>query len=141
MKARTVASIMRHVASRLPSYDPDAGDGSADAPSDGKKDQDREGGGGGDGGAIADEIAPPAGPSEEERLENLYEQIAWPLGRKYGNMYDAFKLSLTQVFPGFLALRSSLTLHLLLLFPFGTERQMQYLERFATLCRKQRTTS
>jgi len=86
MKARTVASIMRHVASRLPSYDPDA-TSSADAPS---KNQDREEGG--------DEVAPPVGQSEEERLEKLYEQVAWLLGRKYGNVYDAFKLALTQVF-------------------------------------------
>jgi translation initiation factor 2 subunit 1 len=96
MKARSVASIMRHVNSRLPSFDPDAADGSADATSDAKKDQDKEGGGG-DGGAAADEIPPPAGPSEEERLEKLYDEIAWPLGKKYGNMYDAFKLALTQV--------------------------------------------
>ena len=96
MKARSVASIMRHVASRLPSFDPDAGDGSADATSDAKKDQDKEGA---DGGAAADEIAPPVGPSEEERLEKLYEQVAWPLGKKYGNMFDAFKLAITQVFP------------------------------------------
>jgi len=92
MKARTVASIMRHVASRLPTFDPDAGDGGADAPSDAKKDQDKEGDG-----ATTDDIVPPVGPSEEERLEKLYELIAWPLGRKYGNMYDAFKLVLTQV--------------------------------------------
>jgi len=92
MKARTVSSIMRHVASRLPSFDPDAGDGSAGVPSDAKKDQDKEG----DGGAVTDEIVPLAGPSEEERLEKLYEQIAWPLGRKYGNMYNAFKLTLTE---------------------------------------------
>lgn len=90
MKARTVASIMRHVASRLPTFDPDAGDGSAVAPSDAKKDQDKEGDG-----TTTDDIVPPVGPSEEERLEKLYEQIAWPLGRKYGNMYDAFKLALT----------------------------------------------
>jgi translation initiation factor 2 subunit 1 len=94
MKARTVASIMRHVASRLPSYDPDAGGkggSGADAPSDAKKNQDREEGG--------DEVTvPPVGQSEEERLEKLYEQVAWVLGRKYGNVYDAFKLALTQVF-------------------------------------------
>ena len=93
MKARTVASIMRHVASRLPSYDPDAGGGStADAPSEAKKGQDKEESGIGDGG-----VAPPVGQSEEERLEKLYEQVAWVLGRKYGNVYDAFKLALTQV--------------------------------------------
>jgi translation initiation factor 2 subunit 1 len=98
MKARTVASIMRHVASRLPTFDPDAGGSSgADAPSDGKKNQDKDGGDG----IATDEIAPPTGQSEEERLEKLYEQVAWQLGRKYGNVYDAFKLALTQVFLSF----------------------------------------
>jgi translation initiation factor 2 subunit 1 len=100
MKARTVSSIMRYVASRLPSYEPDAGGSSgADgaAPSEANKGQHREedlprGGGGGD-----DGVAPPVGQSEEERLEKLYEQVAWVLGRKYGNVYDAFKLALTQV--------------------------------------------
>ena len=93
MKARTVASIMRHVASRLPSYDPDAGGGgsSVDVPSSGAK----NGQDSGDGDEV---VAPPAGQSEEERLEKLYEQVAWVLGRKYGNVYDAFKLALTQVF-------------------------------------------
>jgi translation initiation factor 2 subunit 1 len=92
MKARAVSSIIRHVASRLPSYDPDAGgNNSADGSSEVKKGQDKEGGGGGD------EVVPAAGQSEEERLEKLYEQVAWVLGRKYGNVYDAFKLSLTQV--------------------------------------------
>ena len=39
------------------------------------------------------------GPSsnEEEKLEQLYEKIAWPLGQKYGHPYDAFKLALTSV--------------------------------------------
>ena len=94
MKARTVSSIMRHVASRLPSYDPDVAGGSADAaPSEAKKSQDKDEGdrGGGD----DDGVAPPVGQSEEERLEKLYEQVAWVLGRKYGNVYDAFKLALT----------------------------------------------
>jgi translation initiation factor 2 subunit 1 len=104
MKARTVSSIMRHVASRLPTFDPGAegsgGGGSADAaPAESKKDKNQ--GKDGDAAATAvDEVAPPpaaTGPSEEERLEKLYEHIAWPLGRKYGNVYDAFKLSLTQV--------------------------------------------
>jgi translation initiation factor 2 subunit 1 len=91
MKARTVASIMRHVASRLPSYEPDAGGGAAaDAPSEAKKgQQESEEGVGGDG------VVPVVGQSEEERLEKLYEQVAWVLGRKYGNVYDAFKLALT----------------------------------------------
>ena len=39
-----------------------------------------------------------ADANEEARLEQLYDQIAWPLGRKYGHPYDAFKLALTCVF-------------------------------------------
>lgn len=35
--------------------------------------------------------------SEDMRLEQLYEQIAWPLADKYGHTYDAFKLALTCV--------------------------------------------
>ena len=35
--------------------------------------------------------------SEEERCRQLYEQIAWPLGKIYGHPYDAFKLALTYV--------------------------------------------
>lgn len=30
-------------------------------------------------------------------LETLYQQIAWPLNRKYGHSHDAFKLSITCV--------------------------------------------
>ena len=30
-------------------------------------------------------------------LETLYKQIGWPLYRKYGHAYDAFKLALTYV--------------------------------------------
>jgi translation initiation factor 2 subunit 1 len=37
----------------------------------------------------------PGGANEDEKLEQLYEQIAWPLGKKYGHPYDAFKLALT----------------------------------------------
>ncbi|EIM80520.1 uncharacterized protein STEHIDRAFT_68245 [Stereum hirsutum FP-91666 SS1] len=51
MKSKTVASILRHVATKLP---------------------------------------------EEERLEKLYEQIAWPLNKKYAHPYDAFKVALTE---------------------------------------------
>jgi len=37
--------------------------------------------------------APPVSiNSEEEKLEKLYELVAWPLGRQYGHPYDAFKL-------------------------------------------------
>ncbi|KAI0300595.1 eukaryotic translation initiation factor 2 alpha subunit-domain-containing protein [Multifurca ochricompacta] len=97
MKARTVASIMRHVASRISAFDPDAEGSSADPSTEAKKNEDKESGTGGDATAAAtDEVVLPTGPSEEERLEKLYEQIAWPLGRKYGDVYDAFKLALTE---------------------------------------------
>ena len=37
------------------------------------------------------------GANEEERLEKLYDAVGWPLGKKYGHTYDAFKLALTFV--------------------------------------------
>jgi translation initiation factor 2 subunit 1 len=37
----------------------------------------------------------PGGANEDEKLEQLHDQIAWPLGKKYGHPYDAFKLALT----------------------------------------------
>lgn len=43
---------------------------------------------------IVEEI-PTGGPNEGERLERLYEQVAWPLAKRYGRPYDAFKLALT----------------------------------------------
>jgi hypothetical protein len=136
MKARTVASIMRHVASRLPTFDPDA----TDAPSDAKKDQVKGSGGGGADGAATDEIAPATGQSEEERLEKLYEQVAWQLGRKYGNVYDAFKLALTHVVLDSSLFTLSLTLYPLFSF-IGVENQMQSLQRFHNLFHKQHMTS
>lgn len=74
MKSKTVASIMRHVASKIPSV-----------PSEGADSKEAKEGEEGD----------VAGASEEERLEQLYEQVGWPLGKKYGHPYDAFKLALT----------------------------------------------
>ncbi|KAF8518370.1 eukaryotic translation initiation factor 2 subunit alpha [Hysterangium stoloniferum] len=73
-KSKTVASIMRHVATRSA--------GVASVPDKGKEGEVEEG-------AIV-------GETEEERLESLYDQIAWPLGRKYGHPHDAFKLALTE---------------------------------------------
>jgi translation initiation factor 2 subunit 1 len=67
MKSKTVASIMRHVVSKLPSID-----------------------------GVAEPTPPDAVDPEEERLEQLYDQIAWPLGKIYGHPYDAFKLALTE---------------------------------------------
>lgn len=147
MKARTVSSIMRHVASRLPTFDPATEGGgvstAAPAATESKKGLEKEGD------AAADEVAPPpppppaAGPSEEERLEKLYEHIAWPLGRKYGNMYDAFKLALTQVF--FFFFTSSLFISPVYLYLFffcrGAESQMLSLRRFHNLFHKRRITS
>ncbi|KAH9837859.1 eukaryotic translation initiation factor 2 subunit alpha [Rhodofomes roseus] len=75
MKSKTVASIMRHVASKLPS-----------GPSEGAEGKETKEG----------EETEVTGTSEEERLEQLYEQIGWPLGKKYGHPYDAFKLVLTE---------------------------------------------
>jgi translation initiation factor 2 subunit 1 len=124
MKAKTVASIMRHVASKVPStaiFDANgvaSPSAEAEAPqsfpdvsskieADDKSTKKsrraarKQAVAGVDpedpsvamaedatGGAVA-------GAGEEERLEQLYEQIAWPLGRKYGHPYDAFKLALT----------------------------------------------
>ncbi|EJD41994.1 eukaryotic translation initiation factor 2 subunit alpha [Auricularia subglabra TFB-10046 SS5] len=70
-KSKTVASIMRHVASKV---------------------------GGGEGGEHDDDDKEAAtlAANDEEKLETLYEQIAWPLAKKYGHTYDAFKLALTE---------------------------------------------
>jgi len=69
VKSKAVASIMRHVASKTP------------APADNE---------------VAGVEDAPGGASEEARLERLYEQVAWPLGKIYGHPYDAFKLALTE---------------------------------------------
>ncbi|KAF8722710.1 hypothetical protein AX14_009648 [Amanita brunnescens Koide BX004] len=69
MKSKTVASILRHVASKTTMAGTDT------APEEELQDMDA---------------------NEEEKLAKLYEQIAWPLGKKYGHPYDAFKLVLTE---------------------------------------------
>jgi translation initiation factor 2 alpha subunit (eIF-2alpha) len=77
-KSKTVASIMRHVASKVA-----GGHVAAD-----------------DEGDLKEEVEEPVsagGGTEEERLEQLHEAIAWPLAKKYGHTYDAFKLALTYV--------------------------------------------
>ncbi len=49
--------------------------------------------------------APPVSiNSEEEKLEKLYELVAWPLGRQYGHPYDAFKLIIACVDPQYTSL-------------------------------------
>ncbi|PPQ81496.1 hypothetical protein CVT26_011641 [Gymnopilus dilepis] len=107
LKSKTVASILRHVASKLPSItaegDASATDGaqpseenaeakakeSKRAARKARKADDDEG-------VVGGEQEGYGGGNEEERLEQLYETIAWPLGRKYGHPYDAFKLALTE---------------------------------------------
>ncbi|KAI5117739.1 hypothetical protein M0805_004928 [Coniferiporia weirii] len=89
MKSKTVASILRHVASKLSSEEvaaaaADGGAAPSTKPTEGlAADEEEEAGGS-------------AGGSEEARLEALYDQIAWPLGKQYGHPYDAFKLALTE---------------------------------------------
>ncbi|KAF9051285.1 eukaryotic translation initiation factor 2 alpha subunit-domain-containing protein [Panaeolus papilionaceus] len=89
MKSKTVASILRHVASKVPSLS-----GSGDAPTSpieaaegAENDLGIDAGAGGG-------YRPSA--NEDEKLEQLYEQVGWPLGKKYGHPYDAFKLALTE---------------------------------------------
>lgn len=99
MKSKTVASIMRHVASKIPSIGPDGEEIARDPVAEEhekeakrhrraakKEAHDEE--------AVDDGIG--LNSNEEERLEQLYEKIAWPLGKKYGHPYDAFKLALTE---------------------------------------------
>ncbi|KAK7454615.1 hypothetical protein VKT23_011368 [Stygiomarasmius scandens] len=102
MKSKTVASILRHVASKVPSLDADANTNGAAAaiaePSEKENKKARRAARkaaaeGGD--EILDEIPVSTG-NEEEKLEMLYETIAWPLGKTYGHPYDAFKLALTE---------------------------------------------
>ena len=100
MKSKTVASIMRHVASKSPTVSADGTEVLAEKEVDqeaidAKKARRAARKEGHEEDVI--EEAPPINSNEEERLEQLYEQIAWPLNKKYGHPYDAFKLSLTYV--------------------------------------------
>jgi translation initiation factor 2 subunit 1 len=120
MKSKTVASIMRHVASKVPST---AIDGTVEPPPTAldeaglraeadeksmkrlKRTARKQAAATGtlpDGedvvAVVAEETGGPTGSAgEEERLEALYDQIAWPVGKKYGHPYDAFKLALAYV--------------------------------------------
>lgn len=121
MKSKTVASIMRHVASKVPStaiegiveptpeaLDPTQAEAALRAEADEKSSKKVRRAARkqaavtgtlpeGEEAVVAatEETGGPTGSAgEEERLETLYEQIAWPLGKKYGHPYDAFKLSL-----------------------------------------------
>jgi translation initiation factor 2 subunit 1 len=108
MKSKTVASIMRYVASKITSATDDAAAPSSPTQptatvAEPKKSRRSKKEGDEDVLAAAPEDHGPGagGESEEERLEVLYETIAWPLGKSYGHPYDAFKLVLTCVLPPF----------------------------------------
>ena len=103
MKSKTVSSILRHVASKVPSVNGEGGDPQAmTVPEPAEKELKKaarkarqvaqE-----EGGIIIEHQIPGLGGNEDEKLEQLYEQIAWPLGKKYGHPYDAFKVALTSV--------------------------------------------
>ena len=87
MKSKTVASILRHVASKLSDEEIQV-----DAATEGDSKPE----------AADDELLGATSGSEEARLKALYEQIAWPLGKVYAHPYDAFKLALTYVLIAFL---------------------------------------
>jgi len=116
VKSKTVASILRHVASKVPSVSGStAADGDSTAQKEGAHTADhpvdkenkraarkarQSVGHGEDSTSLGVEVDHeiPTGENEEEKLEQLYEQIAWPLGKRYGHPYDAFKLALTYAF-------------------------------------------
>jgi len=122
MKSKTVASILRHVASKVPpSLDTTMNGESVIVGGGGVSDdlgpqqtqeskkamrkarhqaqEDEDGLVGVDaGGVVVDAgVGVLGNVNEEETLEKLYETIAWPIGKKYRHPYDAFKLSLTYV--------------------------------------------
>jgi len=102
MKSKTLSSILRHVASKVPSVNEEGGDLQALAvPEPAEKEIKKAArkarqAAQEEGGIIIDHVMPGVGGNEDEKLEQLYEQIAWPLGKKYGHPYDAFKLALTE---------------------------------------------
>ena len=102
IKSKTVASILRHVASKISLTEVDVGSGEmASQPPTSPVEKEskkarraRQATGEED---VPDAELPIGGPNEEEKLELLYDTIAWPLTKKYGHPYDAFKLALTSV--------------------------------------------
>ncbi|XP_006463205.1 hypothetical protein AGABI2DRAFT_207881 [Agaricus bisporus var. bisporus H97] len=115
MKSKAISSILRHVASKMPSLDangePITGGDIANDMKSSQAAQDMKKAArkarqqaqlGDEGAALLDveNVAPTVGlghnSGEEEKLERLYETVAWPLGKKYGHPYDAFKLTLTE---------------------------------------------
>ncbi|KAL1748368.1 eukaryotic translation initiation factor 2 alpha subunit-domain-containing protein [Schizophyllum fasciatum] len=94
MKSKSVASILRHVASKLPSADVNDAAPVETAEKETKRSRKARHAANDD--DLPDERIPGTSANEEEKLEMLYETIAWPLGRKFGHPYDAFKLALTE---------------------------------------------
>ena len=100
MKSKTVASILRHVASKItttsvdeePQIETSAQTSESQEKETKKSRRARKE-------AQEDDLGEDANPyssqNDEEKLEMLYEKIAWPLGKTYGHPYDAFKLILT----------------------------------------------
>ena len=102
MKSKTVSSILRHVASKVSSINGEDGDPPAAVLEPAEKENKRAArkarqAAQEEGGIIIEHEIPGVGGNEDEKLEQLYEQIAWPLGKQYGHPYDAFKLALTCV--------------------------------------------
>ena len=115
LKSKAVASILRHVASKVPSINnattvalgEDSGaqkEGPPPANQPSEKENKkavrkaRQAAAQAEDGATsapAEDHDVSGGANEEEKLEQLYEQVGWPLGKKYGHPYDAFKLTLT----------------------------------------------
>ena len=103
-KSKAVASILRHVASKIPTI---GADGEAiTQPSETLDKEAKRAARKARQAAQEEDSAPapaadgeatPGQSNDEEKLEQLYETIAWPLGKKYGHPYDAFKLALTCV--------------------------------------------
>jgi translation initiation factor 2 subunit 1 len=103
MKSKTVASIMRHVASKLPSGSLEAAEvqaaaEAAAAPTETPEKESKKSRRARQAAQEDDGDEGAGGVNEEERLEKLYDAVGWPLGKKYGHTYDAFKLALTFVF-------------------------------------------
>ncbi|KDN37890.1 hypothetical protein RSAG8_09864, partial [Rhizoctonia solani AG-8 WAC10335] len=94
MKSKAVASIMRHVATRTTGAVDEAPKEGEVAPKGETKEEEKE--------EDEEHDTGLPGGSDEERLEELHEQIVWPLASKYGHTYDAFKLALNSpdVFDG-----------------------------------------
>lgn len=109
-----MSSILRHVASKVSSVNGEGGDPQTvpllePAEKEHKRAARKARQAQEEDGIIVEHEIPGMGGNEDEKLEQLYEQIAWPLGKKYGHPYDAFKLALTFVF-----LYSSFLLYLIL---------------------------